>query len=72
MLYDISLHLLIWSRLDPTKKKMIEIIKFARSLVRFTDSQTDLPAVALLGAYQGRLHSRKGFKAESQNLRAVI
>ena len=72
MPYDISLHLLIWSRFDPTKKKMIGIIKFAPSLVRFTDSRTDLPAVALFGAYQGRLHSRKGFKAESQNLRAVI
>ena len=56
------------------KKEDDGIIKFARSLVRFTGSQTDLPATTLLQvrAYQRRLHSRKGFKAESQNLRTVI
>ena len=74
MPHDISLCLLICLRLDPTNKKMIGIIEFSHSLVRFTDSQTDLPAVTLLQvcAYQRRLHSRKGFKAESQNLRTVF
>ena len=33
---------------------MIGIITFAHSLVRFTDSQTYLPAVTLLRAYQVR------------------